>query len=77
MADEDEAQDFFFARGDEASNLAANEDPMDYRESRELTALAGLAPKLGSLPILGYPQTKAARDMCPHMSLLQQVLPQL
>ena len=30
MADEDEAQDFFFARGDEASNLDANKNPMDY-----------------------------------------------
>ena len=30
MADDDEAQDFFFARGDEASNLEANEDPLNY-----------------------------------------------
>jgi hypothetical protein len=74
MADEDEAQDFFFARGDEASNLAANEDPMDYAANNAripgVNSLGGIGSQARIPPNFGLPPNQGGAGHVPsHVSV--------
>ena len=74
MADEEEAQDFFFARGDEASNLDANEDPLNYAANNArvpgVNSLGGIGSQARIPPNFGLPPNQGGTGHVPsHVSV--------
>ena len=74
MADKDEAQDFFFDRGDEASNLAANEDPHDFAANNEqvlgVNSLGGIGSQARTPPSWDIPPHQGGMGHVPsHISV--------